>query len=717
MVSAFGDDVFAPRTRARLTGKAFPLKIVGNTKPGSGDWACETLAGVCALMPKLARLAVRPGVALVLIACLTQPLVAAERFQAWLDNGSRLTARSLPTWPVPGQPYRFDSQDLIESSNPVRLVVDRQAPVKLVPPYVVLANGDILTGTPTGLVPDQGRIGLVPRVNVQLESPLMPVGGSGTGVRTDRVLRVVATHEAETSEPPPGTVVLADGRRLVARSIRWKESGLMLLTEGGIVEASFDELVDVVFPAVDHTAAVLDDNLFADSRGDVAIARIQMQGGAVITASRISREVERSRRRNRTTNDAYYYVQPAWSDEPIALPEPLVAWCSYRAANEAPLSMFPSETLANRRLISRASSWRANRAADGGLIAADDRESDLGLVTHSHSEIAFDLPVSARTLQISVGLDRAAQGGGCVRCKVFAEKSGGEVLWDSGIIQSSDGLQETGPLEVIGLVRVILVTEFAHEGRPAGADPLDIRDQVCWLDPLVKLDLTGSGQAQRVLAVLPGVGDWNLAGDGWRSLAITSRWNATISGWEPVLSLPRETELRLTRQYRVTNTADIVELLTACPLNLEEHEFELKVNGEPLDWHNNANRKDLRSRVSKYVRGRPREEENSPLSDRLAYWWDLSAYRGKTVNLELRARPERDRLAWAFHPLGHRQCFRKRSVAGGGCFADVAGADAAFTEKQSRSVQRRDPLVRKSRRGAHSVSRPAIHRRLRHAPQ
>jgi hypothetical protein len=142
------------------------------------------------------------------------------------------------------------------------------------------------------------------------------------------------------------------------------------------------------------------------------------------------------------------------------------------------------------------------------------------------------------------------------------------VLWDSGILQTSDGLRETGPLDVTGLVRVILVTEFAHDDRPAGADPLDIRDQVCWLDPLLKLDLAGSGQAERVIAILPGVGDWRLAGDGWRDMRLASRWSPIIASWEPILSLPRETELRLTRQFRVTASADIVELLTACPLDL-----------------------------------------------------------------------------------------------------------------------------------------------------
>ena len=603
-------------------------------------------------MPHDARLALQPvaALAIALAGFLAAPLPAADRYIAWLDDGTRLTAKSMPTWPIPGVPYRFDKQDLLESSNPVRLVRDRQAAVALVAPYIVLANGDILTGAVTHLEPDEGRVGLVPRAHVQLESPLMPVAGTGVAVRTDRIRRIIVTNEASASDPRPGTVVLADGRRLTARSLRWKNQGLAILTEGGIVEAAFGDLVDVAFPAIDQTGAVLDDNLWAGGSSRAAIARFQMKGGALITASRISREVERIRRRGRTTNDAYYYVQPAWSDEPIALPEQLVAWCGYRAADEAPLSLLPSETLANRRLIGRFGPWLANRTAEGGLLASDDRESDLGLVTHSHSEIAFDLPVAARTLEISVGLDRAA-GGGCVRCKVFAEKSGGEVLWDSGILQTSDGLQETGPLDVAGLVRVVLVTEFAHEDRPAGADPLDIRDQVCWLAPLVKLDLTDSGRAERVRAVLAGLADWNFSSDpplAEGDIQLASRWNPVLAGWEPIVALPKGAELRLRRELKVAAGADIVELLTACPLELSEHDFELKANGQPLIWQNNANRSTLRNWVSKYGRGRSRDEDNSPLTDRLAYWWDLSAFRGQNVALELSlgGNRERNEIAW-----------------------------------------------------------------------
>ena len=89
-----------------------------------------------------------------------------------------------------------------------------------------LANGDVLTGSPVQLEPDLGRQGITPRVRVQLEG-MLPVSGTGVAVRTDRITRIVGSAEAPLGqEPPPGTVQLADGRRLVGRSIKWREYGL-----------------------------------------------------------------------------------------------------------------------------------------------------------------------------------------------------------------------------------------------------------------------------------------------------------------------------------------------------------------------------------------------------------------------------------------------------------------------------------------------------------
>jgi hypothetical protein len=574
-----------------------------------------------------------------------------DRYVAWLADGTRITSKSLSAWPLPGALLRLESPELTSSTSPVRLVRDRQLAAALKPPFVALASGDVVGGTVVQLEPELGRVAQVPRVRLQLEPPLMPVTGTGAVVRTDRVQRIAVSPESAMSQPPPGTVLLADGRRLFARAIRWREYGLAILTAEGVVDAAFGDLADVVFPNVDLRAAVIDDNLWAGGGSGTAIARFQTTTGAVVTAARVSREQEQARRRGRVTNAILYYVQPAWADQPLAIPEEEIVCCGYRAADEAPLPMFPSELLSQRRILGQPAPWTLNHAADSGLLTAANRESDIGIAAHAHSEIAFDLPAAARTLELAVGLDRRVGDGGCVRCKIVSDDAQqGKTLWDGGVIQGKDGAKLTGPIDVTGVKRVVLVTEFAHDGRPTGADPLDVRDEVVWLSPLVKLDLSEGGSANRALAVLPGAADWELAGDGWRSAQLGSRWNVPASSWDPVLTLEKGAELTLRRKLRVTRASDVLELLTICPHDLEEHDFSLKINGQPTPWHNNADRNQLRQWTLRYSRTRAREgsDEESNLTDRLAYWWDLSPWRDQEVSLELTLRGKRDRseIAW-----------------------------------------------------------------------
>jgi hypothetical protein len=578
---------------------------------------------------------------------------ADDRYVAWLSDGSRLTAKSLPQWPAPGTPHRFGDRDLLAASNPVRLVRDRQAQVTLAAPYMIMANGDVVCGRPAQLAAGDDRPGQPPRLAVQLEAPLLPVTGTTVSVRTDRIQRMVLSGEGRSMAPSyakePGTVVLADGRQLMARSIRWRESGLAVLTPEGVVLVSFGDLAEVVFPNVDVTTAVLDDNLWASGTASAAIARFQMTNGTVVTASRISREQEQSRRRGRVTSAVYYYVQPAWADEPIALPEEEIAAIGYREADEAPLSLLPSQLLVNRRLLGTAAPQAANRSPSGERLAAGSRESDLGIAAHAESAIAFELPPAAKTLELAVGFDAAAGRGGCVRCKVVAERETGKLLWDSGVFEGKDGLKTTGSLNVAGISRVVLVTEFAHDDRPAGADPLDIRDSVVWLAPLVKLDFGGEGAGSRALAMLPGAAEWELAGDTWQSVQFGSRWNLPASSWDPLVTLPPGGGLALTRKHQVIAGSDVVELLTACPVELEDHDFELTVNRQGVPWHNNADRGQLRQWVLRYGRSRAQQGDDSAAgADRLAYWWDLQAWRGQEVTLELtlRGRRERSEIAW-----------------------------------------------------------------------
>jgi hypothetical protein len=603
--------------------------------------------------------------------CTLDRAMAAERFVAWLADGRRISAPRLTSWHSPATMLQLQGHGSDPGGSGLRLIRDRQAKVELKPPYLVLANGDVLTGSPVQLEPDLGRQGLTPRVRVQLEG-MLPVSGTGVSIRTDRIARIVGSGDApQRQEPPPGTVQLADGRRLVGRSIKWREYGLAVLTPDGIVEANFPDIVDAVLPGVDTVSAVLEDNLVAAGAVSPAdsgpIVRFQLTSGATITAARIRRQQETQRRSRRGGVEltTYYYTQPAWADQPLALPEKDVAWCGYREADEAPLALFPAELESHERLVWGGAAWQRVEAAEG-LPATGVLEADLALATHSQSELAITLPPGAKSLQTTVGLDRAVGAGGCVRCRIVAEESTGKTLWDSGIFTGGDEPKPTGPLDVAGLARVVLVTEFAHEGRPAGADPLDIRDQVVWLAPLVELDL----DEHKLLPLgLAGMDGWQLSGSGQGSghegeARTASEWDASGDAWESMLVLPPGGALTLSRTLQVSRSGDVVEFLTSCPEEEAGYELELAVNGSRTAYQVSLTPEIQRQWLRYRDRARWRDNDRTHLTDRFAYWWDLSPWRGKEVTLALTVRSGRGQRAIAWRGLSIRGAIANLPASG-----------------------------------------------------
>jgi hypothetical protein len=79
------------------------------------------------------------------------------------------------------------------------------------------------------------------------------------------------------------------------------------------------------------------------------------------------------------------------------------------------------------------------------------------------------------------------------------------------------------------------------------------------------------------------------------------------------------------------------------------------VNGTLVPWHNNADRNQLRQWTLRYSRTRARDgDEESNLTDRLAYWWDLSPWRSQEVALELTIQGNRERSEIAWRSLSIR---------------------------------------------------------------
>jgi hypothetical protein len=585
---------------------------------------------------------------------------ASERFVAQFTDGKRLEVDQVPFWPLPSGNAKWAGHELFGKDSPrLELLRDREVTRLLRPPYLVLANGDVLPGTAVQLEPG-GLPGEPLRVRVQLESPLMPLTGATIAVRADRIARLVVSESfASDSNLPPGAVVLSSGRKFVARSLRWRETALSLLTSEGIVEVDYRDIGEAVLPGVDLLESVLDDH--QTDREGACIVRYALANGAVLTAARAGRRVEQSRARSRVVTETYYLAQPAWTTQPIKFSAGEIAWCGYRRADEVPLSLLPAETIVNRRLIAEPRPWLRNQTFEGTILSCGGREGDLGLSVHSHSELSFILPPESVELSTLVGLDVAVQDGGCVRCKVLAESGSPRdkprVIWDSGILRGSDGVKETGSLDVAGMKRVRLVTEFAHDDRPPGADPLDIRDQVCWLTPLVTIELDGARKVEMLRATLPGASAWEIAEDGGKDAYLTSIWNDDGHRWDPRLCLAgKSARVSFSRKLKVTPAVDVVELFTGCPAAVEQHDFELQVNGEPLAWHASADRKqivEINNRLLKAIHKREastsRYKSRTPLpDDTLVYWWDLQAWRGQevTLSLVLRGQTEQNDITW-----------------------------------------------------------------------
>ncbi len=571
-----------------------------------------------------------------------------ERFTLSFQGGTRTAINGLEAWPIPSSTSKakINNREVFAGRETVRLIRDSDAKVESLAPLVVLANGDVLNGLPRQLAVPDGRQGQPQRVRLQLDSPLMPLDGTGVSVRTDRVQRIIGLDSrVRKPAPQPGTVLLLDGRELKGSSIRWQEYGLSILTADGIIEAAFTELADVVFPHVDQLSSVVEDSLGAGSLAGPAIMRMALRSGAVITTSRASREIERSRSRSRSTLAVMYYVQPAWSSHPIAIPEGEIAWVGYRRASEVPLSLLPATTETNSRLIGEPQDWLRNRSQGGPLVSSAREDSDLGLATHSNSQIVFSLPAGAVTFSTIVGLDRIAGNGGCVRCQIAewdaAAKKPGRTLWDSGLLRGSDEPKLTGAVDVKSLTSIVLITGDAHEDRPLGADPLDIRDDVCWLQPLIELDPAQLRLPLSVAKALPGLGVWEQLGEGWAQTSIGNRWNEAADRWEAVLIVPPDGKLQLRRVAKISAVNDVLELVTAISQNPHEQQFELKVNGEMLAWQPSEDRAMMAARHLRKVtpwlarNNRFTDTKEDLFADTLAYWWDLQPHRGREVTLEL----------------------------------------------------------------------------------
>ena len=356
---------------------------------------------------------------------------------------------------------------------------------RLAGPFIEFANGDILPGRIVASpVSESSGIDL-PGVKILVSDPLSSVGRrrSIICVRPESIMRVAASARSRESSPfSPGLVVLRDRTRITAKAVAWRNDGLRMLLGSSVRTAGWDGIEEFHSPHTNRAAAAIRDISISGPTKPDFLCRMTATNGAVLSYH--CRRIQSMSRRKACLQ----IVQPSWAMNAICIPLDNIVSESYRRTDEIPLSSLDAKVLAQKSMTGFNWPWRRNRGFRGQQLSSGPIRSDVGVAMHSHSEIAFELPGGSVSFSAWVGVDRAVKEGGCVRCRIHFDDVAGKPVWTSGLMRGGRQPVRVEIPDLKNAKRLVLVAEFAHRGRPANADPLDIRDEVSWLWPMVKVD-------------------------------------------------------------------------------------------------------------------------------------------------------------------------------------------------------------------------------------
>lgn len=492
-------------------------------------------------------------------------------------DGSRETIDVPPQWIAREREPQIGDQPLLSEDRPVRSLHRLGASSSgRVGAGIELIGGDRLTGRVVEYLPEATSGPNRPAAMVV--EPLLavdePLADEPIRIRVpiERVRRVVWDDPLPTPRPyRPGTFFYRDGRRTTFRSLRWEPGVVKLLLDQGVEEVKWDDAAEVHLVERDPWEEYADQLAVLSPDATAKLLRTETPGGTRVTTSlerlRVSGDVAKP-------ESQQFELFPAWSLDPIRVPQRLIASQSFFAPPEVPLSNFePTGYVHRSYLASGWNQWRADRNVQGNPLAADGREFRWGFGVHAYAALEFTLPPTARTFRTSAALDRAAGDGGCVRGRVYfgpsatAANPAGKPLGESPVLVGSSQRHDFGRLELrpaAGRVnRLILVADaLPNDATTPGADPLDLRDVFDWLEPLVELDAAAlkTSVAKHAASLFVRRHRWvaqGTYGDVWR-------WeNASVGGQSRLVVAPLKSPLVVSRTLLVPHDADELHVYAA----------------------------------------------------------------------------------------------------------------------------------------------------------
>lgn len=558
-------------------------------------------------------------------------------YSAEFADGSRIVAGKLTDWGVIDHP-RLDGRSLHDPANPVRWLRRDSAGQPAAPDaFLEMIGGDVLPGrvvaAGASTTVEEGDIGA--HLLVEPTTPISRPDGlpRGTVRILTRWLRRVVWQRRPHDAFQPATLFFKDGRQLAFRSIRFRGDGLSVLTDDGRRDARFADLVELDMPSSDWWNAYFEQVALLTPDCRQRLVRYTTVDGLRATVSPDRFLVLPWG--NPNDQDFWFQaIQPAWSLDPFFLKHTRIVLRQYFGPQQVPLSMIePARTLLRSAL---AVGWppKIDRNVQGSKLTSGSNDYAWGIGTQAYTEMEFPMPSCAASFHSRVGLDRVVGRGGCARAIVYADHPNGQPLFQSDHLIGSSNVVDTGILPLNPAApdsRLVIVSHPDSADRPQGADPLDIRDVVDWLEPEVNLDLEKLRAEVRSRAerIVPGLDGWKISQDGGAGgetgpVAFASRWDDATQAFE----------------FEFRPTAAAATLTRSIAIGPDQNWLLLYVN------RNQAERITSPTHATVRINGQPVDQFEVPArwqADPPPQQLAVEKYHDQTINLEVRLEPRDDK--------------------------------------------------------------------------
>lgn len=511
--------------------------------------------------------------------------LVGERYAAEWCDGSRTSADEVRGWSGNTVEQSLAGRPLWSGDNPVRWLHDRAAGFPAAPrAYIELIGGDRLPGRVVEFQPaSDDADGALPAVLVI--EPHLPLSPPVARLRVlVSLVKRIVTRPSAAGEIPPATFARRASEPIAFRSLRFMRHSARLLLADGVEDVPLDQLDELHLPTVDPWDAYYREVAQLCPNGDGRLVHLETRDGLRLTTSLARLDCRRAENQADQPEHWRQRAQPVWCLEPLETSYRSIRSWSSLAPHEVPLSrLVPAVVGSAGGVAKRRCATDAN--IEGGPLRAANVDYGWGFGTHAANELEFSLPAAARAFRSRLALDELAGSGGCARARVLLLPASQPLFESTHLIGSCEPI-DTGRLSLGSPTgegrRLRLIADSAHTDRPAGADPLEIRDFVDWLEPVIELDAAElAAEARRRLP--SAIAAWN----GWQVGAIESifvqadRPALTSAGIRFKVRATKGAPLTWSQTERIGPTNECLLLAVERLEQDSPSEIEVLVDGQP----------------------------------------------------------------------------------------------------------------------------------------